>query len=798
VAGPGYHVEVHGSVGGNLVVGDHNLIVNAATGSSVRVIQEAERPRPVRRPRVRVLPRRPVAAFGRDTERGAIAAAVVSGATLQVYGESGMGKSTLLRQAAHDLADEADVVFVPVSGRGHLDVPQQIFEACWDAPGYRPGPTDLARMMAGVRVCVLADDLECNPDEVQAVLDAVPDAAFVFSATERELWGHGQVIELSGLPAEAALALVGRELGRDLTPAESQAAIGQWRLAGGSPMRLLRAVAALSASGLAGQPAPGPAGPDGAGEVPARGVASVPRPGGRPPQVPAARTPEDGERPVDAAALVAALGPAQRDVAQLLRAVGRARVTSPVIAALAGAPDAAYAADAAGRLVAMGLADGSDEGFRLADDVAGAMADERYRRGPAELAVAMVGWLEAPDRTGREVAGQAEVIVSLVDAATREGHADLATRLARVAAPLVALSLRWSAWRDVLASGQAAAEAAGDRESLAYFTHERGIRMLCLGQAAAAAAVLATAAGMWTALGLHHSAALAGQARSIAAPGHAGAGHAGAGNAGSGQGAGAGHAGAGHGGAGDATSGQAGTGQAGTGQDAGSGPGPGQRTPRRTGRNAGRARVPTPRKVPIGLIATVAVVVVLGVAAALVVPRLLHHGGRVAQPDTTPTSTLSPSPPVITPLPPPVAFSDMTAQRSDPASVLDGVPGTFWSAEPTRDPKAPEWIAVDMGGTRPWKAVTITPREGLRGFPRAFRIESSQDGVNWTPVPGQDYNDRNPAPKESPMTLVFQPPVNARYLRMFAYELAFAGTLGSVETAPVFIFQIDELQVLGA
>jgi hypothetical protein len=41
-----YRVEVHGSVGGNLVVGDHNIVVNAQTGSSVRILQEAERPAP--------------------------------------------------------------------------------------------------------------------------------------------------------------------------------------------------------------------------------------------------------------------------------------------------------------------------------------------------------------------------------------------------------------------------------------------------------------------------------------------------------------------------------------------------------------------------------------------------------------------------------------------------------------------------------------------------------------------------------------------------------------------------------
>ena len=116
MAGGEYRVEVYGSVGGNLIVGDHNLVVNAATGSYVQVLQEAQRPRPVRRESIRILPRRPAALLGRRDELGEVAAAVIARSTIGVFGPGGMGKSTLLRQAAHDLADETGVVFHPLAG----------------------------------------------------------------------------------------------------------------------------------------------------------------------------------------------------------------------------------------------------------------------------------------------------------------------------------------------------------------------------------------------------------------------------------------------------------------------------------------------------------------------------------------------------------------------------------------------------------------------------------------------------------------------------------------------------------
>lgn len=194
---------------------------------------------------------------------------------------------------------------------------------------------------------------------------------------------------------------------------------------------------------------------------------------------------------------------------------------------------------------------------------------------------------------------------------------------------------------------------------------------------------------------------------------------------------------------------------------------------------------------------------VLAVVAALVVPHLLRKkhpdAGPTVTPGTSVSTPVSLPPSSLPPLPIPVAFSDTSAQNSDPNVVLDGSPRTFWSGSFSRDPKVPEWIGIDMGGPRPWKEMLITPRDGRVGFPRAYRIESSDDGVTWTPVPGQDYNeDQQPSPPaEGQVPLIFDPPVEARYLRLYAYELNPVGSPVAVETAPTYALQINEIQVLG-
>jgi hypothetical protein len=408
VSGGDYRVEVHGSVGGNLVVGDHNLIVNAQTGSSVTVVQEADRPKPVRRPSVRLLPRRPSEFVGRAAELGAIAGSVVAQSTIQVYGPSGVGKSTLLRQSAYSLAGETSgVAYLTAAGRDGDDLLQEIFEACYETSGYRPSNTELRRFMSGVRATLFVDDLVVGDDALAAILDTVPDTGFVFTSVARELWGQGQVLALTGLPEDQALALFRHEFGRDLTAAELAAASRSWRESNGSPIAILRAAAALAAT-----------------------------PPTQTPVIPAQRDSEDPERTVPS---TVPLTPPQRDVFDLLRALPQGPISIPVLTRLAGAPDPAKVEAAADRLDQVGLAERVDDTFQLVED----LATERspYRRDAATMAEAMVAWLGSADVTPREVAVHAGIIIGLVDEAVAEGHAEAGCRLARTAAAFLALSL---------------------------------------------------------------------------------------------------------------------------------------------------------------------------------------------------------------------------------------------------------------------------------------------------------------------------------------------------------------------
>lgn len=466
MGGFGTQVHVGGDVLGQLVVGDHNVTVWAEQ-SVVTVVAPGEQPRPLRRDAVRLLPRLAGVPMGRTAELDGLDQAILAGRLVQVYGVPGAGKSTLVRHAAGRMTgDTSGVVFLSAAGRDVTDVLQDVFEACYDAPGYRPGPVELRRLMAGVGIRVVLDDLDVTSDQRDMLLDGLPDATVLFTSTERTLWTDGQALALSGLDHDTGLALLAHAMGRPLREDELPAARELWRVGEGSPQLLLRAVAGARRA------------PD--------GTLTLPHPaelGGLLPRILAMLT-----------------GPA-RDMASLLALAGPAGVASGLLPWLVADP--AVVPMVTAELVALGVAVPTDSGHQLAPGL-DVMLPLELTAGPPQLewlVFRLREWARARQFPPIAVANHATLIARTIDAAVRMGRPDLGAHLARDVAPAAACSLRMGAWEQILLRGIAAAELAQDRATLAYLTHEDGIRNLVTGRRVAAVAAIGVAATIWHELG---------------------------------------------------------------------------------------------------------------------------------------------------------------------------------------------------------------------------------------------------------------------------------------------------------
>lgn len=480
-AGAGYRIDIGGSAAAAVVAGHHNVVVDAQHGSTVNLLMERERPRPVRRARVELLPRRQHAPLGREAEMAALADAVRAGGPVQLWGPPGVGKSTLLRHAARSLEPGPDgVLFLAANHREAGDLAQDVFEACYEATGYAPPATELRRLMAGVRVTVYVDNAELTAEALRELMDAAPDATFVFAGRERTLLGEGTALEVNGLDRAAGLRLLTRELGHP-APESERVAVELWKAATGRPLLLLRAAALAR--------------PDASGRT------ALPRPGAMADLLPLLLDQLDAES-MGALRLLATLPDAELDPAH--------------VGALAGAPDPSALC---GRLVDLGLAQVSEYGFRCAADAAVALRERDPAPYPVDrLCEHFARWATQPSTTPAQVAAHARALELAAQLAERAGRPDLAVRVARAASPALARSLRFGAWGRVLGRGRVAARQAGDRRATAYFTHEEGIRSLLTGRRVLSGILLAEAVVLWRQLGDGHGADAAASAQQYAPP----------------------------------------------------------------------------------------------------------------------------------------------------------------------------------------------------------------------------------------------------------------------------------------
>jgi|GEM_PF-1075499 len=127
-----------------------------------------------------------------------------------------------------------------------------------------------------------------------------------------------------------------------------------------------------------------------------------------------------------------------------------------------------------------------------------------------------------------------------------------------------------------------------------------------------------------------------------------------------------------------------------------------------------------------------------------------------------------------------------------PASnAADGLALTSWSSNVHSSANATEWLQLDLGSTLPVQDLHLTPRDGAC-FPVALSISSSNDGTNWTQVPGQWYDSYvDPSIYGSPnpvQLFYFSNVISARYFRITATILR-ADSYGN------YYFQITDAYV---
>lgn len=247
--------NIKGNVSGQVAIGNYILQVGDINGGVVNIAPPAAKASFDRRTRpVKLQPRAFPSLLDRTSETETIKNAIISSMPVSLFAESGMGKTSLLRQAAHlpEIEKFADgVVYLGARSVEVNDLLQSIYDIFFvSSDGQKPTEGQLRADLKDLHALLILDDLTLNREDSAFLLDVMPNSVFILSSTERSIWGEGQSIDLDGLPEEYSLQLFERELGRLLNVEERPIATKICRILLFHPLRILQTASMIREDGL--------------------------------------------------------------------------------------------------------------------------------------------------------------------------------------------------------------------------------------------------------------------------------------------------------------------------------------------------------------------------------------------------------------------------------------------------------------------------------------------------------------------------------------------------------------------
>ncbi|MFI6443040.1 ATP-binding protein [Kitasatospora sp. NPDC050543] len=500
---------------GELVSGGLLVSVGGPDGSEARPCPEEWRPRPRRtarrdqsRGQLGPSPAVGPLALGsgpadlplldREADVAQLLGRLAEGRSIRLVGQAGSGRSALLKAVAEAAADLAPDGVVQLCGhrRSAADLLQELFAATHHAPGFRPDPAQLSQYLATVGAIVVIDELGPAGAELETMLAAAPDCAFLVSVApdspslplDSRLEDH----LVAGLSRSACLALTARLAGRALDEAERAWAVDLWFESEGLPLRFVQAAALLRQRDVAVDALV-------AAEEDRHSVFGTlekqvenPDPAVREARLrQSVSLPSVAESAAPAVRLAQGLSESAQVVLRLAVALGGECPTAPHLPALI---DVSHGESALHELADCGLAVSIGGHHRLTAGALELLAPHWPAADSTDGAAQHFSWWVGHSSVSTEqIAAEAEVVIGAMTADREAGRPQAVLRLAKAAAPALALALRWGAWEQALELGLEAARETGSAVDEAWFRHELGVYALCVRSQARAAAELESA-----------------------------------------------------------------------------------------------------------------------------------------------------------------------------------------------------------------------------------------------------------------------------------------------------------------
>lgn len=220
-------IQVGGNVAGNIVVGDHNFVVNTNYGT---IVNRQAGPQVSRRGFAPQPPRAPRGFVNRSAELAKLETWISANEIALLYATDGMGKSALLKQAANSAAARAmpdgvillESVYVDGQALGPDDIIQSLFDALFESnPPLKVDAVVARTYLSNTRPLILMDEVGLSPALQRILPDLFPKGAILLAA-DVPLGADFQRLPLGPLPRAESVALLAARA--ELTPDDSNRA----------------------------------------------------------------------------------------------------------------------------------------------------------------------------------------------------------------------------------------------------------------------------------------------------------------------------------------------------------------------------------------------------------------------------------------------------------------------------------------------------------------------------------------------------------------------------------------------
>jgi hypothetical protein len=440
--------------------GPHGVMVSPATWVAA----------PRSRGPIQVLPEPCDDLLGRHFDVAAVLEALRAGARVNVWGECGIGKTSLLRQVAHWAAAEFHdraVVFATAARKPLEDLLHEIHGCLFESPAPTKWRGDQVRdQLRAARAVVVIDDMTLTDSDLADLLWALSESLVVVASPDLRNDPTLVPIGLDGLDTESAIELFLRGLGEHHLgpgePEEIRRLTGAEQLRG-HPLRVLQAAALVRY--------------------------------GRHTITELARLLQFGD-PADRLAqeCLNALSPDERQIVAVL-ALAAGNYLPPDLAAHMSPTE--HVLD---HLYVLRQREVIDSRWNWLGLPVCSLGE------PLQLIVpsldldftlrGLITWLQQTEVSAEELMSVSGCVLAVLQFAREADEWESALEIVRAIEPALFIGGRWEQWRAVIRIGAQAAEHLGNDGYRAYCLHQLGTRALCLSSREQAVRLLTQAASL--------------------------------------------------------------------------------------------------------------------------------------------------------------------------------------------------------------------------------------------------------------------------------------------------------------